>query len=100
MTPQWPWSVYSQRQTSAMMVISGTARLMPSMADCTGPVGSHDEEPMASLYSGRPKRRTERTPASAARLQSSTASATRFWKTPGIDLISTRGRLFGTTKSG
>ena len=83
-----------------MMAISGTARLMPSMADCTGPVGSHDEEPMASLYSGRPKRRTARTPASAARLQSSTASATRFWKTPGIDLISTRGRLFGTTKSG
>jgi len=63
-------------------------------------VGSHEEEPMPSLYSGRPKRRTARTPASAARLASSTASATRFWKTPGIDLISTRGLSFGTMNCG
>ena len=28
MTPQWPWSVYSQRQTSATSCSSGTASLM------------------------------------------------------------------------
>jgi hypothetical protein len=99
-TPQWPWSVYSHRQTSAMTVMSGTWRLIPSIADCTGPEGSHDEEPMPSFFSGSPKSSTARMPASYARRASSTASRTRNWNTPGIDPISVRARDGGTTNSG
>ena len=39
-TPQWPWSVYSQRQTSVMTSISGTASLIAATADWTTPPGS------------------------------------------------------------
>ncbi len=34
--PQWPWEVYSQRQTSVTTVVSGAARLMARIAACTG----------------------------------------------------------------
>src|SRR6266571_3978939 len=100
MTPQCPWSVYSQRQTSAITAICGTLFLIASIADCTGPDGSHDADPVASLDSGSPNSSTARTPASYARRLSSTASRTRLCQTPGIDLISTCGRLSGTTNSG
>src|SRR6266851_972270 len=92
--------VYSQRQTSAITTICGTACLMASTADCTGPDGSHDDEPMASFDSGSPNSNTARMPASNARSDSSTASRTRLCQTPGIDRISTCGRLSGTTNSG
>ena len=39
-TPQWPWSVYSQRHTSVMTTRSGNSSLMARMAICTMPSGS------------------------------------------------------------
>jgi hypothetical protein len=73
---------------------------MASMADCTGPLGSHDEEPMASFTSGKPKSSTARMPASNARPAASTASRTRICSTPGIDPIGAVWRDCGTTNSG
>ncbi len=49
MTPQCPWSVYSQRQTSVITTVAGLAVLIASTARQTGPVRSADGEPTASL---------------------------------------------------
>src|SRR5262249_18215256 len=58
-TPQWPWSVYSQRQTSVATTTSGDALLIARTAACTGAFGSYDADPMSSLCSGRPKSSTD-----------------------------------------
>ena len=39
-TPQWPWSMYSQRQTSVITTRSGNSSLMARTAICTTPSGS------------------------------------------------------------
>ena len=36
-TPQWPWLVYSQRQTSVITASSGAASLSARTARCTIP---------------------------------------------------------------
>jgi len=59
-TPQWPWSVYSQKQTSVMTTVSGRARLMARTALGTTPESSQALEPTASLCSGMPNRITPR----------------------------------------
>ena len=39
-TPQWPWSMYSQRHTSVMTTRSGNSSLMARTASWTMPSGS------------------------------------------------------------
>ena len=39
-TPQWPWSMYSHRQTSVITTSSGTSSLMARIASWTTPSGS------------------------------------------------------------
>ncbi len=48
-TPQCPWSVYSQRQTSVITTVPGLSDLIARTARQTGPSGSAEEVPLASL---------------------------------------------------
>ncbi len=50
--PQWPWSVYSQKQTSVMTSSSGAWRLMSRMASWTIPESSEAAEPRGVLVGG------------------------------------------------
>ena len=54
-------------------------------ARCTMPSGDQAALPSASLYSGRPKSRTARTPSANASRAVSTIWSTECWKTPGIE---------------
>ena len=63
-SPQWPWSVYSQRHTSVITTISGTSSLMAAIASWTSPPGSQLALPDSSLLSVTPNSRTAGTPAS------------------------------------
>src|SRR5882724_7492147 len=55
-TPQWPWSVYSQRQTSVTTRSFNLALRIASMARCTTPSAPRELAPRGSLDSGKPKR--------------------------------------------
>ena len=66
-TPQWPWSVYSSRQRSAMSTRSSpTSSRRSARAACTMPSGFQASEPSASLPAGMPKRITAGMPRSAS----------------------------------
>ena len=98
--PQWPLLVYWHRQTSPTMTMSGTASRMARMARCTGLVMSQAEEPMSSLYSGRPKISTAGMPSSYTSSAIFTALSTERWYCPGMLGISSLMFSPGTTKSG
>ena len=100
MTPQCPWSVYSQRQMSVMTTVFGLSALIAFTARQTGPSGSTEDVPRASLWSGIPNRITDRTPRSASAFASLHASSADVRSTPGIDETPWRTPCPGTTKSG
>src|ERR1700759_5610451 len=86
--PQWPWSVYSSRQRSAISTVwSPTSAARSLIASWTMPAGSSAAEPRPSLTAGIPNRMTPPTPASTA----STAALRRLsrvcWTTPGMEPI-------------
>src|SRR5947209_10821337 len=60
--PQWPWEVYSHRQTSPTMISSGISRLIARAACCTIPSSDHAPVATSSFVSGNPKRTTAGTP--------------------------------------
>ena len=60
MTPQCPWSVYSQKQTSAIRTSSGTAALTARSARCTMPSSDHEALPAASLVFRQPEEQHRR----------------------------------------
>ncbi len=60
--PQWPWSVYSQAQTSVMTTIPGTSSLTLRTACWTTPSGWYADFPPGSFSFGIPKSRTARIP--------------------------------------
>ena len=68
-TPQWPWEVYSSRQTSVTTRRSGTAFLRARTASWTAAPSSQASLPVSSLRSGRPNRRTAGTPRDAELLR-------------------------------
>ena len=61
-TPQWPWLVYSQRQTSVTSVRPGTSARSARSARCTMPSASQAPLPSSSFSSGMPNSSTARTP--------------------------------------
>ena len=99
-TPQCPWSVYSHMHTSVTRSISGRSRRSARSARCTTPSSRQAWLPVESFASGRPKRMTERTPASQARAASSPTLSTDHCRTPGMEAISTDLPSPGMTKSG
>src|SRR5947209_8178745 len=82
-TPQWPWSVYSHRQTSPTTSRSGTARFTARAACCTIPCSSYASEPVASFAAGRPNSMTPPSPRRWASSASFTSSSSEVWYTPG-----------------
>jgi len=86
-TPQWPWSVYSQKQASAITTSSGQRFLIALIARWTTPLADHASEPTASFFSGMPNRITDGMPASYAAAAASTALSTDHTCWPGIDEI-------------
>ena len=56
--PQWPWSVYSQRQVSAISTRSGFASRRRRSVSWTMPSSIQAPEPSASFDAGRPNRIT------------------------------------------
>ena len=89
-TPQWPWSVYSSRQRSAMRTSSSpTASRTARSATCTTPSGSQAPLPCASLRAGTPKRISPGTPSETRRLASTTSESSVCCTSPGMDAIGT-----------
>ena len=86
-TPQWPWSVYSSRQRSAMSTIRSPRRsreLGQGHLDdpVRGPGGRSLGRPWRS---GTPKSTRPGTPSAASRLPSTTSEATVCWHGPGSE---------------
>ncbi len=90
-TPQWPWSVNSSRQVSAMSSRSSpnSSRMATSVRLST-PSSRQEGVPSASLSSssGTPNRSTHRTPASRASWAARLRESRVCWCTPGIEEIS------------
>jgi len=80
--PQWPWSVYSQRQTSAMVTRSGSASFSAFSAVQTGPSGSQAGVPCASFWAGDAEEDHRRDPAVRAARASSTNQVDRELRDP------------------
>src|SRR5580700_7500001 len=99
--PQWPWSVYSSMQRSAISTVSSPTSLTRSpSASWTMPAGSSAPEPRASLTAGMPNRTSPPTPAPTA----STAALRRLslvcCMTPGIDGTGCGSSIPSLTNSG
>ena len=63
--PQWPWEVYSHKQTSVITNNPGKAFLRSLIARITGPLGSDALDPEGSLAPvarGTPNKMTEASP--------------------------------------
>ena len=99
-SPQCPWSVYSQRQTSVITARSGTPSAIARVARWTIPSAASAPLPRPSFSSGMPKRITPGIPRSATRFASATTWSTEKRSTPGIDAIASRTPVPSTMKSG
>ncbi|MNV52247.1 hypothetical protein D3C71_1443290 [compost metagenome] len=64
-TPQWPWSVYSQKQVSDITIISGTASLAMRDMRETRPSSRQVSLPLLSRWWETPKVITDLIPARA-----------------------------------
>ena len=98
--PQWPWSVYSSTHTSVMTRRSGAALFISATARGTGPSGSSAEEPLASFFSGKPKRRAPPTPLATISFAWAAAMETGSWKIPGIVEMGFGSRKLALKNSG
>ncbi len=56
--PQWPWLVYSHRQTSVITSMSGTSFLTRFTACWTMPSLANAPVPCSSFFAGMPKSRS------------------------------------------
>ena len=89
--PQWPWSVYSHRQVSAISTRSRSASRRRRSVSWTMPSAIQPPVPMASFSAGRPNRITPPTPSAGERpgvLARPRPGVTR--STPGIEPTGSR----------
>ena len=83
--PQWPWLMYSQRQTSVITTRSSPRRaLMALAASWVIPSSAYAWDAISSLFFGMPKRMTAGTPRDATSSASSTTFCRGNWYCPGI----------------
>ena len=98
--PQWPWSVYSHRQTSVITTTSDTDALRVRMASWTMPWSSKLSPPTSSFSEGMPKRSTAGMPrAAAASTSPANRSKDQRW-TPGMEGIPSATPRPWTTNKG
>ena len=86
-SPQWPWSVYSQRHTSVVTVASGNRDLIISVHRCTASFGFHELRPSGCLASGNPNNKKRDMPRSKAVSTSRSAMSTDIRLMPGMAWI-------------
>ena len=98
-TPQWPWSVYSQKHRSVITSTSGAAAFASRTARAMMPSDDNASLPAASLDSGRPNRITAGMPAAAMVRIIAGRSASGSCDWPGIDPIGVASPS-GLTNSG
>src|SRR6266540_4106340 len=98
-TPQWPWEVYSSRQTSVTIRISGTSFFRRRTVSWTAAPSSHASLPVSSFLSGIPNRMTAGTPSERSSWASATASSGERRETPGREEISWRSPFPWRTKN-
>ncbi len=98
--PQWPWSVYSHKQVSAIVTSGSWSARTRRNASWTIPSSADAPVPSGSLASGRPKRMIPPTPRSASRAASSAATSGDMRTCPGIDSIGSRIPEPGRTNRG
>ena len=98
--PQWPWSVYSHRQTSQITHRSGSASFSVRTASCTMPSDAYASLPRSSFEAGSPNSSTAGTPSSRSSRASPASWSSDRWYCPGIDAISSRTPLPCVTNSG
>jgi len=99
-TPQWPWDVYSQKQTSVITARSGAWAFTAAIARGMMPSAAHPAEPVSSFFSGMPNRITAGMPRSRTVRHSSASTSTDIWNTPGMEVISFFTPRPGTANSG
>ena len=84
--PQWPWSVYSSRQSSAISTsASPTSSRRLRNATCTTPSRASACDPRASFVAGTPNSMIAGSPRSASARTSLRRLSWVCWTTPGID---------------
>ncbi len=98
--PQWPWSVYSHMQVSAIATSGKSSARMRRNASWTIPSSADAPVPNASLVSGSPKSMIPPTPRSARRAASSAARSGDRRACPGIDPMGSRIPEPARTNSG
>ena len=98
--PQWPWSVYSQKQTSVITSSSGAACLAARTASGMMPASLIASLPRASFCAGMPNKSTPPRPRSAAWRTSSPSRSGESWQWPGMEAISCRNFSPARTNSG
>ena len=89
-TPQWPWAVYSQRQTSVSRSSSGKRGRSARSACWTIPSAIQAPEPSSSFSSGMPNRITALTPARSSSSHSRTTPSTVWRDIAGSALVAER----------
>jgi len=100
-TPQWPWSVYSSRQQSAMRTQSSPNRPRSDRrAAWTMPASFQASEPSASLRVGTPKRSTAPRPVASACSTVAPVLSTVSCRCPGRLGMATGAAMPSRTKSG
>ena len=101
-SPQWPWSVYSQRQTSVMTSRSGVRLLDRARGELDDPLVVVGARALGVLVGvvGMPKSRTAGSPSARAAPASSTAVEIDRRSTPGSEAIGARPSAAVRTKSG
>ena len=99
-TPQWPWSVYSQKQLSVITTRSGAASLAARVMRASRPLGSSVSRPAASLLWLMPNSITARTPSRATASISRASLVSGMRDTPGISAIGTGASIPSSMNSG
>ena len=99
-TPQWPWSVYSQKQISGITTSSGAARLARRTMRATRPSRFHASLPAASLWCEMPNSISAFTPSRATPSTTCSSFRSGMRETPGISAIGSGSSMPSSMKSG
>ena len=100
MTPQWPWSVYSQKQLSVITTRSGAASLAMRVIRAMRPPAAKLSLPVLSLLWLMPNSMTARTPSCARASICRARPRSGIRDTPGISGIGTSSSTPSSTNNG
>ena len=99
-TPQWPWSVYSQKQVSGITTSSGAARFALRTMRATRPSRFQASLPEASLWCEMPNSISAFTPSRASPSTACSSLRSGMRETPGISAIGRGSSMPSSMKIG